>query len=276
MILAFSISLGYVDLLSLLYPRRAINSDNVLNEKFIVQAADGLLDARRRYIGLRTKITQMEHRRRCQPAAKVSQQNGSRRHPNAAVSSTMPKSDARCTGRSRGVLVQYYRHLDNAKHDIYRRSTELGIIAQSHGLSPKLFDTLQADPLAASAEEINLAIDMLRSISATEPHPADPPPLPPRQQAILRTLWHFGALSPESLRSRQSIAARIDESVLFKFSVDGKQQRHDVGKQSIQSLAKRGLVQTRSGRGGGAWLTPEGQRLAEELVKRERRSRSCL
>jgi hypothetical protein len=87
---------------------------------------------------------------------------------------------------------------------------------------------------------------------------ATPEPIPPdHHEEILQALFQLKAFDPRSRRPAASIAKEISADL------DSAKL-----KEPMSALARQGFIRTKTGRGGGAWLTEAGRKKAEEIEKR--------
>lgn len=94
----------------------------------------------------------------------------------------------------------------------------------------------------------------------TAPPKADPPPdeipaLSHRQYVTLQTLLKMRATSADARQTTAKIVERAE----------GKAADYVQFKRDIASLKAAGFIDTKSGAGGGCWLTTEGRKLANRL-----------
>lgn len=77
------------------------------------------------------------------------------------------------------------------------------------------------------------------------------------QRLILITLLHLGAVNSDSRQTTPEIAVKAE----------GKTAEPDRFKRPLADLARKGLVSSKEGRGGGFWLTPSGILRADQIDK---------
>ena len=84
------------------------------------------------------------------------------------------------------------------------------------------------------------------------------PALSQRQFYILQALLEMNATSPERLRTTKQIAKKVEAAA-----------SPAAFKEATADLKKRGLIATKEGRYGGCWLTPDGLKLAQQIVRKQ-------
>ena len=90
------------------------------------------------------------------------------------------------------------------------------------------------------------------------------PVLSELQYLILETMKGLGALSADTRQTGEAIAT----------ACNGKQAEVNVFKPLLSDLTKRDLTQSKTGSGGGSWLTPQGVDVANRLLKNRQASAS--
>ncbi|MGA2619872.1 MAG: hypothetical protein ABSF26_19840 [Thermoguttaceae bacterium] len=82
----------------------------------------------------------------------------------------------------------------------------------------------------------------------------DMPVLSKRQYWIIEAMFRLEAVDAAKLRTTPEIATKVERAT-----------NADAFKEAIADLRKRGLIETKEGRGGGCWLTAAGSAIAKRL-----------
>jgi hypothetical protein len=90
---------------------------------------------------------------------------------------------------------------------------------------------------------------------ARRPMPDNDTGLSAKQYLVLQTMLKLKATDPARRKNASEIASMAE----------GPEANEETFKRPIATLVIRGLVASKTGRGGGCWLTPSGRLLAESL-----------
>jgi hypothetical protein len=106
---------------------------------------------------------------------------------------------------------------------------------------------------------LDVALDRLELAATKKMHEGtEDVQLSGRQEVVLQALLEMKAFDSDSRESTPRIAK----------AAEGEQADPNSFKEPISDLVTKKLVKTKSGRGGGCWLTPLGRVRAEKLAKR--------
>lgn len=144
-------------------------------------------------------------------------------------------------GLSPFLLLTPTRRFVTAEVEMRLRSIRSGLLA--------LADTLVV------ADDGRWIIDEEAIRSALPDRPAEAEPLSERAQDVLIAMLQLVAVDSDSRKPTAEIAARAL----------GSEADANALKSVMSDLATRQLIDTQTGRGGGCWLTAEGQRRAQKL-----------
>ncbi len=126
-------------------------------------------------------------------------------------------------------------------------------------LAPKAEAGIDLPPHSGQGQATCKTSEPAESIKGNGTNPA----LSERQYNILEALKLLDATGPEDRRCTAEIAAKAE----------GTRKHTATFKQAVSELARRGLVGTKDGRGGGVWLTTNGHVLIDHIISKRLKKR---